>query len=194
MKKFQQYQKPLWRITPRERRFILLFGDLLAIGMALLVALYFWAMGDQWLKFSWQFLKERPPDWYYFLPIIWLVLLLELYDPRRAGKQADTIRGIAVAATICSILYLAIFFISEPKSLPRRGVAGFIAAVAIFTLLWRLLYIRIFNAPAFLRRVLIIGAGRAGSILAEIIQKIKPIPFKVVGFVDDDIKKTRLQN
>jgi exopolysaccharide biosynthesis polyprenyl glycosylphosphotransferase len=189
MKKFQQYQKPLWRITPRERRFILLLGDLLAIGMALLVALYFWAMGDQWLKFSWQFLKERPPDWYYFLPIIWLVLLLELYDPRRAGKQADTIRGIAVAATICSILYLAIFFISEPKSLPRRGVAGFIAAVAILTLLWRLLYIRIFNAPAFLRRVLIIGAGRAGSILAEIIQKIKPIPFKVVGFVDDDIKK-----
>jgi len=191
MKKYQQYQKPLWRITTRERRFILLFGDLIVIGLALIVALYFWAMGDQWLKFSWQFLKERPPDWYYFLPIIWLALLLELYDPRRASKRADTIRGIAAAAAICTILYLAIFFISEPKSLPRRGVAGFIGAVAILNLLWRLLYIRVFNAPAFLRRVLIIGAGRAGSILAEIIQKIKPTPFTVVGFIDDDSKKQK---
>ena len=191
MKKYQQYQKPLWRITTRERRFILLFGDLIVIGLALIVALYFWAMGDQWLKFSWQFLKERPPDWYYFLPIIWLALLLELYDPRRASKRADTIRGIAVAAAICTILYLAIFFISEPKSLPRRGVAGFIGAVAVLNLLWRLLYIRVFNAPAFLRRVLIIGAGRAGSILAEIIQKIKPTPFTVVGFIDDDSKKQK---
>ena len=189
MKKIQQYQKPLWRITPRERRFILLIGDLLAIGLALLVALYFWAMGDQWLKFSWQFLKERPPDWYFFLPIIWLVLLLELYEPRRASRRQDTIRGIAVAAAVCAILYLAIFFVSEPKSLPRRGVAGFIGAVAVLDLFWRLLYIRIFNAPAFLRRVLIIGAGRAGSILVEIIHKIKPTPFTLVGFVDDDDKK-----
>jgi exopolysaccharide biosynthesis polyprenyl glycosylphosphotransferase len=189
MKKFQQYQKPLWRITLRERRYILLFGDFVAIGLALLVALYFWAMGDQWLKFSWQFLKERPPDWYYFLPIIWLTLLLELYDPRRASRRDDTIRGIAVAAAIFTILYLTIFFVSEPKSLPRRGVAGFIGAVAILNLLWRLLYIRIFNAPAFLRRVLIIGAGRAGSNLAEIIQRIKPTPFTLVGFIDDDFNK-----
>jgi exopolysaccharide biosynthesis polyprenyl glycosylphosphotransferase len=189
MKKFQQYQKPLWRITLRERRYILLFGDLVAIGLALLVALYFWAMGDQWLKFSWQFLRERPPDWYFFLPIIWLTLLLELYDPRRASRRDDTIRGIAVAAAIFTILYLTIFFVSEPKSLPRRGVAGFIGAVAILNLLWRLLYIRIFNAPAFLRRVLIIGAGRAGSNLAEIIQRIKPTPFTLVGFIDDDFNK-----
>jgi exopolysaccharide biosynthesis polyprenyl glycosylphosphotransferase len=191
MKKYQQYQKPLWRITAHERRFILLLGDLLAIGLALVVALYFWAMGDQWLKFSWQFLKERPPEWYFLLPIIWLALLLELYDPRRASKRAETVRGIAAAAAICTILYLAIFFISEPKSLPRRGVAGFIGAVAILNLLWRLLYIRVFNAPAFLRRVLIIGAGRAGSILSEIIQKIKPTPFTVVGFIDDDSKKQK---
>jgi exopolysaccharide biosynthesis polyprenyl glycosylphosphotransferase len=189
MKIFQQNQKPLWRITTRERRFILLFGDLIAIGLALLVALYFWAMGDQWLKFSWQFLKERPPDWYYFLPIIWLVLLLELYEPRRASRKDDTIRGIAVAAAICAIHYLVIFFVSEPKSLPRRGVAGFIGAVAILTLLWRLFYIRVFNAPAFLRRVLIIGAGRGGLNLSEIIQKINPAPFTLVGFIDDDKKK-----
>lgn len=185
----QQQQKPLWRITLRERRFILLLGDMLAVGISLIIALYFWSMGDQWLKFSWEFLRERPPVWYYFLPIIWIVFLLELYDTRRASRKGDTIRGILVAAGISTFLYLIVFFISEPKSLPRRGVAAFISAAALFTLLWRLLYIRIFNTPAFLRRVVVIGAGRAGTTLVDIIHKITPAPFMVVGYVDDDEKK-----
>jgi len=185
----KQYQKPLWRITVRERRFILFIGDLFSAGVALFVSLYFWAMGDQWLDFNWEFLKERPPDWYYFLPIVWLVLLIELYDTRRAGKRSDTIRGIAVAAAISAILYLFIFFLSEPKSLPRRGVSAFIGSAAFLTLLWRMIYIQVFNTPAFLRRVLIIGAGRAGSVLADFIQKITPQPFSLIGYIDDDPKK-----
>lgn len=189
MAEYQQYQKPLWRITARERRFILFVVDLLAVGLALIVALYFWAMGDQWLDFTWEFLRERPPDWYFFLPVIWIVLLIELYDTRRAGRRADTLRGIAVAVGFSTVLYLLIFFVSEPKSLPRRGVAAFIGAAALLTLLWRLVYIRIFTAPAFLRRVLIIGAGRAGSELAKLIQNISPPPFSLMGYIDDDPKK-----
>ena len=37
--------------------------------------------------------------------------------------------------------------------------------------------------------MLIIGAGRAGSSLSEIIQNINPVPFTLVGFIDDDQKK-----
>lgn len=191
MAESRQYQKPLWRITARERRFILFLGDIIAAGIGLTIALYFWSMGDQWLRFSWQFLKDRPPDWYYFLPAIWILLLVELYDIRRAGRKGDTVRGVVIAALVSTMLYLLIFFISEPKSLPRRGVAGFIIAAGILTLFWRLLYIRIFTAPAFLRRVLIIGAGRAGTRLAEIILKVRPVPFTLVGFVDDDPKKQK---
>jgi len=183
------HQKRLWRITNNERRFILLVGDILTAGIAMVFALYFWAMKDLWLKFSWQFLKDRPPDWYYFLPVIWIFLLIELYDVRHANRRPDTIKGIALTAAISTILYMLVFFISEPNSLPRRGVASFIVAASILTLLWRLLYIKIFTAPVFLRRVLIIGAGRAGSTLAEMIQKLNPLPFSLVGFIDDDPKK-----
>jgi exopolysaccharide biosynthesis polyprenyl glycosylphosphotransferase len=182
-------QKPFWRITFSERQFILLLGDLIVAGIAMLVALYFWAMGDQWLVFSWQFLEERPPDWFFFLPFIWMLFMLELYDGRRASRRADTIRGIGLAVAISTIFYLLIFFIADPGSLPRRGVAVFISLAALLTFGWRMLYIRIFTAPVFLRRVLIIGAGRAGSTIAEIIQKITPPPFRLVGFIDDDPQK-----
>jgi exopolysaccharide biosynthesis polyprenyl glycosylphosphotransferase len=189
MKNNNNGQKPLWRITDNERRIILFFGDALAAGFSLIIALYFWAAEDLWMDFSWQFLQERPPNWYYFLPFFWLLLLIELYDTKSAGRRGDTIRGLTVSTIISTFLYLLIFFISEPKSLPRRGVAVFIAATAGLTFFWRLLYIRIFTAPVFLRRVVIIGAGRAGSTLAEEIIKIEPRPFHLMGFVDDDKKK-----
>ena len=182
-------QRPVWRLTSKERQFLLLIGDVIVVSISLFVALYFWAQEDQWMDFSWQFLRERPPDWYFAMPLIWILFLIELYDVRRSAHKKDTIRGIAIAAALATSLYLIIFFFSEPKTLPRRGVAGFIAAVTALTLMWRLLYIKVFTAPAFMRRVLIVGAGRAGSTLAEIIKGINPQPFILVGFIDDDIKK-----
>jgi exopolysaccharide biosynthesis polyprenyl glycosylphosphotransferase len=182
--------KPLrWRLHNTERRVILMFGDLLMACLALLLALYYWASGEEWLEFSFQFLRERPSGWFYLLPVMWILLLIELYDVRRASRRSDTVKGIAIAAAISLGLYLLVYFTSEPNSLPRRGVAGFIVGVAFLTLLWRLLYINIFTAPLFLRRVLIVGAGRSGTTLAEILPKVKPLPFLPVGMIDDDMEK-----
>jgi len=43
---------PRWRLKPSEQRFVLILGDLIAGYLALLVALYLWAAGDEWLHFS----------------------------------------------------------------------------------------------------------------------------------------------
>jgi exopolysaccharide biosynthesis polyprenyl glycosylphosphotransferase len=182
--------KPLrWRLHTTERRVILFFGDLLVSSMALLMALYYWAQGDKWLNFSFQFLLERPDWWFYCMPFIWIALNLELYDVRRASRRSETLKGIAIAAGICLGLYMLVYFTSEPSSLPRRGVAGFIVGAAFLTLIWRFFYINVFTAPLFMRRVLIVGAGRAGTTLAEILHKVKPLPFLPIGMIDDDQTK-----
>lgn len=186
---YKNTQKPLWRLTARERRFIILIGDVLVSVIALFVALYFWAQQDEWLHFSWQFLQERPPDWFYFLPLFWIILLAELYDIRRASRPRDVVQGIFFALLISGGVYLLLFFVSSPNPLPRRGVAGFLVAAAILTLLWRMVYIKVFTAPVFLRRVLIVGAGRAGTSLSGIIKGIWPPPYYLVGLVDDDPRK-----
>lgn len=154
-----------------------------------MISLYFWSQRDQWLKFSWEFLRERPASWFYLLPIIWILLILELYDIRRSNRLIETIRGVAIAAGISFVLYFGVFFISEPNSLPRTGVAAFIIASSILTIAWRVLYIKIFTAQEFLRRVVIVGAGRAGTNLVKALQAIKPLPFQIIGFVDDDPEK-----
>ncbi len=178
-----------WHLRASERVAILLIGDFLAAIIALFLALYFWAAGDAWMEFSLEFIVSRPPFWYFLLPFFWIILLLELYDVQRASNTRETFKGIGLALLIYALIYLLIYFSSEPNSLPRRGVALFIIAAAVFTLLWRLAYIRMFTAPHLLRRVLIIGAGTAGETIANVISKQWPPPFNTIGLIDDDPKK-----
>lgn len=174
------------RLRNTERRLILLFGDAVASGIALIAALYLWASRDQWLSFSTKFFEERPPAWFWFLPLFWLILMIELYDIRRANRRMDTVRGIIIAGLVGTGLYLIVFFISPPDSLNRVGVATFIIGSVIMTLIWRMLFIRIFTAPIFMRRILIVGAGRQGKELCAILRKVNPPPFFLAGLIDDD--------
>jgi hypothetical protein len=177
-----------FRIRGSERQFILLLGDLIFSSASVLIALYFWAEKD-WLDFSWSFINQRAPFWFYLLPLTWCLLLIELYDVRKASRHSDVLRGIGTAAIVSVIFYLLIFFFSKANSLPRRGVAIFLVSVVILTIIWRFIYISIFTAPVFHRRVLMIGAGKAGSTLAGMINRIKPEPFILLGFIDDDPEK-----
>ncbi len=185
-----------WHLRAAERLVILFIGDILMAASALLLALYLWSLEDAWMNFSLDFIFSRPPIWYYLLPFFWVILLVELYDLQRASKARETLKGIGLATLINGLVYLLIYFTSEPNSLPRRGVAVFIGIVALLTLLWRLIYIRVFTAPHLLRRVLIIGAGNAGQALVNVIKEQWPPPFNTIGLIDDDPQKqgTKVEN
>lgn len=183
--------KSQWRIRVRERRFILLFGDLFVTYLSVFIALVTWAQKD-WLDFSGAFLIQRAPFWFYLLPFLWIFIMMDLYDIRRASRRKDTLGGVATAAIISMLIYMVVFFISDPSSLPRRGVLIFVICATVLTIAWRFLYIRVFTAPIFMRRALIIGAGKAGSSLARMINEILPSPYQIVGFIDDDPGKEGL--
>jgi exopolysaccharide biosynthesis polyprenyl glycosylphosphotransferase len=97
------------------------------------------------------------------------------------------VRGVLLAAGLGLALYTFVYFLpDEPGSLPRRGPLYFLALATVFTLCWRWLYIRIFTAPAFSRRVLIVGAGESGRTILAVIEALSPAPFFVAGLIDDD--------
>jgi exopolysaccharide biosynthesis polyprenyl glycosylphosphotransferase len=156
--------------------------------LALFVSLYVWGQRDIWFKFSLSFLQERVAFWFYLLPLGWLVLLVELYDVHRAHNWRKTVRGIAVAALIGLVIY-AFVYVLVRGTLNRIGIGAFLVTASVLTLLWRFAYIRIFTAPAFMRRILVVGAGKAGRRLAEAYKNLWPPPFFLVGFIDDDPKK-----
>jgi exopolysaccharide biosynthesis polyprenyl glycosylphosphotransferase len=99
------------------------------------------------------------------------------------------VAGIALAALGGLVAYALIYMLSPQGSLPRLGIGFFLAFASTLTLLWRLIYVQIFTAQAFMRRVLVIGAGSAGTTIARVYQGLRPQPFLLVGFMDDDRKK-----
>jgi exopolysaccharide biosynthesis polyprenyl glycosylphosphotransferase len=157
--------------------------------LSFLLALYYWSYLDAQLEFTFQSVVERLPGWFYLLPFGWLILLVDLYDVHRAANLRETIRGIAVAAIAGLIVYAVIYLLSAPGSLPRQILGAFLILAATLTFLWRMVYIRLYTDPAFMRKVLIIGAGEAGTTLASAYRRLWPPPFYLVGFIDDDTSK-----
>jgi exopolysaccharide biosynthesis polyprenyl glycosylphosphotransferase len=112
---------------------------------------------------------------------------VESYEIHTAASWKKTLRSIAVAPIVGLLAYSLLFTINQdPNSLPRIGVGVFLVLATALTLTWRGIYIRLYTSSGLMRRILIVGAGRAGYSLAEIYSKMSPPPFILLGFIDDD--------
>ena len=191
--------RPSLRLRPSEQRFILLLGDFIASAIALFGALYTWREYNRIALIA-KGLTERQierfqlsieiPIWFYVLPLIWLLLLVDSYEVHTAASWRRTLRSIAVAPIVGLLAYSLIFTINQdPNSLPRIAVGAFLVIASALTLLWRAIFIRLYTSSGLMRRVLIVGAGNAGRSLAEIYTKMSPPPFILLGYIDDDIAK-----
>ncbi len=190
--------RPALRLRPNEHRLLLLLGDLLAAIAAAFLALYLW---QQYSLFELiasgmkperaeQFVRIVVPLWFYALPLGWVILMVDLYDPRAAVNRERTMRGIALAALIGIVIYSLVFILNQqPASLPRIAVGAFIVAASILTLVWRISYVRLYTSSGLQRRVLIVGAGKAGLTLAQVYCAANPKPFTLIGFIDDNPQK-----
>jgi len=169
-----------------------MIGDILTLSVAFILGLLIWVEGDSSLRLSLAFIRDIP-TWFFALPLVWLLLISGLYDEKRAADWSQTLRVITMVAVIALAFYSLIYFFNPPKSLPRRGVAGFIGTALLLNLFWRLLYINVFTAPQFLRRVLLVGAGETGQIILRIYESLHPKPFVLAGIIDDDPNKIGTQ-
>ena len=196
------------RLRPEEHRIILLMGDLLMALGSLFLSLYTWS---QYNLYVFQILYDQyiaqgskpgdarrlaeaqtafdVPFWFYLLPIIWVLLLVELYEPHVAASGRKTTRGIAIAAFMGLLAYSLLFIIQQQSTLPRVGVGAFLLFASVLTLAWRMIFIRLYKSTGQRRRILVVGAGRAGQTLAELYRNLGTRSFNIIGFIDDDGQK-----
>jgi exopolysaccharide biosynthesis polyprenyl glycosylphosphotransferase len=190
--------RPALRLRPNEHRLLLLVGDLIASVSAAFLALYVWQQYSIYRLIELGMKPERAevlvkievPFWFYLLPLAWLLLMVEVYDPHTAIDWRRTLRGIAGAAFLGAVAYSLVFILNrEPGGLPRIVVGAFIVLASILTVVWRMIYVRVYTSSGLSRRVLIVGAGKAGLALARVYGNSQPKPFSLIGFIDDDHRK-----
>jgi lipopolysaccharide/colanic/teichoic acid biosynthesis glycosyltransferase len=196
------------RLRPNEHRAILFVGDLIMAIGSMFLALYAWGQYNLYvyeILFDQYIAQDIParvarelaegqtifsvPFWFYLLPFIWILLLVELYEPHVAASGRRTTRGIAIAAFIGLLAYSLVFIIQQQSNLPRIGVGAFLLFASLLTLLWRMIFIRLYKSTGQRRRVLLIGAGKAGQTLAELYNSSGTRSFNLIGYVDDDTAK-----
>src|SRR6185369_8573432 len=141
------------RLRPEEHRIILLVGDLLMALGSMFLALYTWS---QYNFYRFEILYNQyiaggidprharelargqtvfdVPFWFYVLPIVWILLLIELYEPHVAASGKRTTRGVAIAAFVGLLAYSLVFIIQQQSNLPRIGVGGFLLYSSLLTL------------------------------------------------------------
>jgi len=190
--------RPTIRLRPSEQRSLLGLGDLIASSAAVLASIFFWyrysiytnILNGMTERQAERLVEINVPVWFYLLPLVWLLLMVDLYEAHAAADWRKTLRGIFIAALVGILGYSVLFTINvEPNSLPRIGVGAFLVFASVLTLGWRAAYIRFYTTSGMMRRVLIVGAGKAGHTLVDVYCALKPPPFNLVGFIDDDPRK-----
>jgi len=97
----------------------------------------------------------------------------------------NLILGIIVSAVLVSFLNYGVFLYPI-----GRGIfifSNLILFVSIF--IWRILFYQVFKYFIRSKRIIVIGAGKAGQETARIIESLKH-DFELVGFLDEDKSKT----
>jgi sugar transferase (PEP-CTERM system associated) len=165
------------------QRWILLFGDVALILLATQLS--------PWLRIGWPFnvfdIHTGASAFTLFLYVI-MLYIFDMYNTGRAFRSGDMVLRIAVAVCVAAV-FSAFLFYSLPSWKYGRGIL-LIQIVLVWGFLtgWRRVYSWIFYITAGKKDVLILGAGRCGTALGNLLDA-EFSPYRVVGFLDDDPAK-----
>jgi exopolysaccharide biosynthesis polyprenyl glycosylphosphotransferase len=165
-------------------RWLLLFGDLVGVNLAALGALWLGVQRSTWwlAVASW----DTYLGWFIFLSALWFVMaqLLDLYDLRVAGLPRRAVRATWGAVAGVFAVYLALYFIAAPQTLPRHLIVFFALLAAASLTLWRGAVALAMGAGPLARRVVIVAGDESARVLSQALREHAPNYYRVVAQFD----------
>jgi len=173
-----------------ERKALLVFTDLVLVNGATLVALWVWALRAG-RPFTEAFVLSQA-HWFPLLTALWLLLasLNDFHNLKVAASLQASGSSLLRIISLVLAVYLLIYFFSPPRRPLPRGIVLY-HATASFALigLWRAAYISLLSRPAFRRRAIVVGAGKAGQTIVRVVRENLASGYQLVGYIDDDPAK-----
>lgn len=167
-----------------ERKALLAFGDILAVCVSVLIALYIWTRVDRFRAFTPEFVLSQSL-WFIVLAALWLLLASanDFYDLRIAADRGKTLRRLLSITAQTWVVYIVVFFLSPPGALPRLFIIYYGAASLILISLWRLSRPVLLGWASEPRRVLIAGTDWAAESIIDAIHRYAIGEYDVRGVI-----------
>jgi exopolysaccharide biosynthesis polyprenyl glycosylphosphotransferase len=121
-----------------------------------------------------------------YLLVLYISDIYDYYQDFRIGANIIWVFSSAMVGTLVSII---IFYFPLGAFVGRLFLVWQGAAFALLLVLWRYAFSAVALPLRLKTRVLIVGAGKAGRCMLEIIRQLPNSGYQVAGFVDDDPKK-----
>lgn len=172
-----------WQFRFSERRLLLMIGDVVACVSSVGIALLLWAHNAS-ITFDAGFLLLHV-YWFAILPTLWFLLASAngYYSLAVAARVRASLLRLAQITAQLLILYVLVFFLSPPGSLPRRFIFYYAAISLVALGIWRACRLAVVGWPGLRRRVVIVGAGSAAQSIFSALQEEAVADYHVVGQV-----------
>lgn len=136
---------------------------------------------------------DIPTILFLIVPIIWggTFLITSVYDPRRIYKATDEFQAVTLAVGVATLIFAGVLYLGF-RNFSRWLLVSFVLIDLFLLLSWRVivrLSFKIGRFPIHPRRVLVVGAGKTGQRLAQMIVEYRWTGLDLVGFLDDDPEK-----
>jgi exopolysaccharide biosynthesis polyprenyl glycosylphosphotransferase len=170
----------IWPLT-------LLIGDLVMFGLSVPIG---YCLSRRTLEIPWFFLDL------FIVPLILMGLtyalvlyVANLYDHYLDFRRLENISTIILSSLIGTLLVVVMFTL-PPRHILGRGFVEWQGVIFVWLLvLWRFSFSAIALPMRLQRKVLIIGAGKAGQEIHQVINACKNSGLAVAGFLDDNPQK-----
>jgi exopolysaccharide biosynthesis polyprenyl glycosylphosphotransferase len=168
-----------------ERRLLLMAGDALAVVASVLIALRIWAFVARY-PFVLDFVLPQS-HWFVILVGLWLLLASanDFYDLRTAARRLATVQRLLWITFQMLVVYLLVFFLSPPGSLPRLFILYFGVASLFLIGIWRLVNPALLGWASEPRRVLIVGTDWATEAIIGVIGRYAYDEYDIKGIIGE---------
>jgi exopolysaccharide biosynthesis polyprenyl glycosylphosphotransferase len=167
-----------------ERRALLMAGDIAAVFLSVLIGLFIWTRVDQRLDFTLEFIIAQSM-WFVLLAALWVLLASanDFYELRIAARRGVTLRRLLLITLQTWVVYVLVFFLSEPGTLPRLFIVYYGAASVILIGLWRMSRPFLLGWTSERRRALIVGADWGAEAIIEAAQMYAAAEYEIRGII-----------
>ncbi len=134
------------------------------------------------------------PNWSYFaVPVFWMIsfLVSSAYDPKRIYKIVDEFQTVILSILLGFLLFSGFIFL-EGLEVPRALFFAFVLVDLFVLLSWRVIfriYERTRKKEVNAKTLLIIGASKAGQLVAQAIHQQTAANLRIIGYLSDGVEK-----